>query len=515
MRRHELRARATLQKPTLHHSGIGNSHEKVTTASDDAQAYYDEGLNYLESYVWIEAARSFRQALRADSSLAMAWLGMSRTYSGLDDTTAARAALRRAQSLAGGASPREARRIALRQIQLEAMEAIADTLKLNAYRRAIDSALVRDPDDLELLLVRGNSEEPTAAGRGQRGNSRAVAFYQRVLTLQPDHATAHHYLIHTYETIGNVPEALVHGESYASLSPAIPHAHHMWAHDLRRVGRMDEAIREFLVADSLERAYYRGQNIPPWMDWHHGHNLDLLAGCYQWQGRIREAEKVLDQAGAYQAPTSYEQANRRSLPLLLIGSDRDREAIVAATKMKKGSEIASTQAIAHTVIGLAQLHLRRVDDAMEELAAAQGVLARVPVVALGQNVKRSAVQPYVDELRGELWLATDKKAEGAALLRDVERAYRAVPGPDAWSQALFRLESIGEFARAQGDWELAAFSAEQMMDHDPHYAGSHLAAALVEQHRGNRELARREQAAALAAWPVADAALRGRVESGR
>ena len=33
-------------------SGVGNSHERVTTTSKEAQAFYDQGLNYLESYVW-------------------------------------------------------------------------------------------------------------------------------------------------------------------------------------------------------------------------------------------------------------------------------------------------------------------------------------------------------------------------------------------------------------------------------------------------------------------------------
>src|ERR1700752_5381670 len=51
--------------------GIGNSHEAVTTESAEAQAFYNQGLNYLESFVWIEASRSFHEALRLDPNLAM------------------------------------------------------------------------------------------------------------------------------------------------------------------------------------------------------------------------------------------------------------------------------------------------------------------------------------------------------------------------------------------------------------------------------------------------------------
>jgi len=55
-------------------TGIGELHEKVSTQSAEAQSLYDQGLAYLHSYVWIEAARSFHQALRLDPNLAMAYL---------------------------------------------------------------------------------------------------------------------------------------------------------------------------------------------------------------------------------------------------------------------------------------------------------------------------------------------------------------------------------------------------------------------------------------------------------
>ena len=83
-----------------------------------------------------------------------------------------------------------------------------------------------------------------------------MAFYREVLAIVPDHATAHHYLVHSYETIGRIDRALEHGDDYARLSPAIPHASHMWGHDLRRVGRVDEAD-ETEGLEGVERALDR------------------------------------------------------------------------------------------------------------------------------------------------------------------------------------------------------------------------------------------------------------------
>src|SRR5467141_3489054 len=92
--------REILERPVPLRQGIGSVHEAVSTASQEAQAFYDQGLAYLHSYLWIEAARSFHQALRLDPNLAMAFLGLTDTYIGLHDAATARAAFQRAQELA-------------------------------------------------------------------------------------------------------------------------------------------------------------------------------------------------------------------------------------------------------------------------------------------------------------------------------------------------------------------------------------------------------------------------------
>src|SRR4029450_2383471 len=61
-----------VQRPVALRAGIGTAPDAVGTSSKDAQAFYDQGLAYLHSYVWLEAARSFQQALALDSTLALA-----------------------------------------------------------------------------------------------------------------------------------------------------------------------------------------------------------------------------------------------------------------------------------------------------------------------------------------------------------------------------------------------------------------------------------------------------------
>ena len=90
------------------------------------------------------------------------------------------------------------------------------------------------------------------------------------------------------------------------------------------------------------------------------------------------------------------------------------------------------------------------------------------------------------------------------MLKEVIKALRAAVGPDAWSQGLFRLETMGRGAMEVGDWELAEFISAQMLDHDAAYAGSHYTFALVLRHQGDEAGVDREFEVAKRYWSDAD-----------
>src|SRR5438067_1293590 len=51
---------------------------RVSTRSPECQKFFDQGLGWFYSYVWMEAARSFETAARHDPDCAMAWWGLAR-----------------------------------------------------------------------------------------------------------------------------------------------------------------------------------------------------------------------------------------------------------------------------------------------------------------------------------------------------------------------------------------------------------------------------------------------------
>lgn len=484
--------REVLERPVQLREGVGAVHDPVTTPSREAQAFYDQGVAYLHSYVWIEAARSFHQALRHDSALALAHVGLSRAWSGLEDSASARAALARAEALAPRASPREQRRVALRARQLDAMADPRSAEKLAAYRRALDEALAQDLDDAELWLLRGNVEEPLgAAGRGQRGTAAALAFYEGVLARVPGHFAAHHYLVHTNEHVKRFDRAVEHGEVYARLAWSVPHAHHMLAHDLMKVGRVADAVARFTRADSLEHAYYAAENVSRDLDWHHPHNQNLLAMSYQHQGRFREAERVLRRVGTMvPRMDDMEVLHHKDLPELLLAQGRAREALSAAEAMARGKS-ALTRAAGHAYRARALLALGRGAEAGRSVDAAERELAAAPAAYVAE-----LITPGVVLARGEHLLRTGRGEEGRRVLRELLEKSRSATGPDAWIEALFRVEAVARAAREAGDWELAEAATRRLMEHDPAYAGSHHAAALLAEHRGDREGARKARAEA-------------------
>jgi len=497
--------REVLQRPVALREGIGKINDPVTTSSPEAQAFYNQGLAYLHSYVWIEAARSCNQALRSDPKLALAYICLSRAYSGLEDQAAAQSALEKAQSLAASLTDREQMRVSMRAKQLEAINDILNSSKHQAYIAAIDAALTKYPDDAELWLLRGNAEEPNAAGRGQRGLVGAVAYYQAALAISHDNFAAEHYLVHAFESIGHPEEAVKHGEIYARLCPSVPHAQHMYGHDLRITGRNDEAIAQFQKANALELSYYESEKIPARYDWHRIHNLDLLAGSYEFKGQVKQAEELLREFFSLPANDGLFASYQGDWPRFLLSRGRYAEALTTAGQMTEG-KFPLQRAMGHLFAGRALVALNRADEAEQELAKAQKE---------SENVPESDPEPLMPQPRhlldlqqnilcGEIALRKGSATKANAQLKEVLNGLMAARRSGDAVNYLFNMLYIGQQARSADDWDLADTAAKQLLVFDPSYAGGHYIAAIVAEHKGDSATVRKELTAAERLWGQAD-----------
>ncbi|MGH9726259.1 MAG: hypothetical protein ACRD41_14435, partial [Candidatus Acidiferrales bacterium] len=148
----------------------------------------------------------------------------------------------------------------------------------------------------------------------------------------------------------------------------------------------------------------------------------------------------------------------------------------------------------------ALLALDRVDDARSELQLAEREMEQVPASALG-------ALPNASVLQAEILLHAHNFPAADASLKSTEERIRAMSGPDSWSEALFDLQFIARTARENGDWDLCEFTAKQMIDHDPTYAGGYYELALAEEHRGNTAAAKTQFQMAGKLWSHADSDL--------
>lgn len=482
-----------LERPLTKRPGIGTAHEKITTSASDAQGWYDEGLAHLYSFAWLDAARAFNMAIRADSKLAMAHLGLSFAYGGLGSLQGATDALTRAQALESSASQRDRTRIDLRRRQLRAL---TDPNAGADYTAALDQALQTYAQDVELLLLRGEAASASGGATGTASDGAAVPFFQRAQQAAPTAFGPRHYLAHAYENSGQIDLALQESQAYVKMAPSVPHAHHMLAHSLRRVGRAREAIAAFERADTLAKAAFKADPVPLEYDWHTHHNTNLLASGYRYVGRLKAAEGLLRPAFIVSAPLLPEELGKRDWPALLLARGMTAEALSASIQLSKHAN-PLVRAAGH--LGAAHAHMAagRLPDAGREADAALTALRTGGPAA-------SELAPELRMAQGEFLLRSGDRERGRSMIRQAVASLRARPSPDAWGHTLFALEAATKAARQAGDVELAAQLAGEMLAHDPNYAGTSFAIGLAADARGERGAARRAFEETVQRWRDAD-----------
>src|SRR5438874_12551922 len=58
--------------------GFGNAHHKVSTTNPQAQAFFDQGMDFIFGFNHVEAEKSFQRAAELDPNLGMAYWGIAK-----------------------------------------------------------------------------------------------------------------------------------------------------------------------------------------------------------------------------------------------------------------------------------------------------------------------------------------------------------------------------------------------------------------------------------------------------
>ena len=466
----------SLSIPLRDHASAG-LHQSVSTASETAQSYYDQGITYLSAYAWVEAARSFNEALRLDPPFAMACLGLARASVGLEALGQAREHIERGLQLAQGKrhSMKELEWLRLGLVQIEALSEPADSERMQQrhrdYKAAIENLIRTDPDDAHAWALRGNAEEPHIGGRGQSGGAASIVYYKTALRRNPEHIASHHFLTHSYENIGRYELAVAHAQRYAQALPDIPHAQHMYGHLLPRVGSWEGALPQLLKADQLHRQRFQEEDRLPESDWHFGHNLTLLGAVQARLGNEEEAERSFREAFGLESRRFLSVFDREPWVEYLLSRQRFPEALEAAETMQKRPGLLDSIAGA-ALAGESQLGLKQLKKARQALQRAQNGLEQLSrqVSAQPGHLRRHApvrMQHFVRFLQVLLALqglpdpASDQQTLGLA---DRIAAARHM---DGWSLGLLRLYRLRSTAKRANRNELVQALQSRIERVDP------------------------------------------------
>lgn len=310
-------------------SGQGTSNMEVTTKSEEARRFFNQGLAQLHSFWATEAERSFAQAAALDPDMAMAYWGISmaaggdhrsswqnlrnrndgsrgqssqssqaskgssdepvaRTADGIaiDAKTRAWEAIQKAMNMRERVTPRE-------RMYIEAMYARRNPAASDPdadYIAAMRKLVAAYPDDLDAksllaLVMLYGYELPSKQPRPL--TLEGVQLLEEVLAVDPDHFGAHHYLIHGYEGSAHPERGWRSSERYPELVSNIPHALHMPGHIYAQSDRIEDAIAAFEAASANELIYMSADALYP--AGHYGHNVHFLVHVLNLAGRYEES----------------------------------------------------------------------------------------------------------------------------------------------------------------------------------------------------------------------------------
>jgi tetratricopeptide (TPR) repeat protein len=302
--------------PVLYDS-LGSYSYRITTASPQAQRWFDQGLRLVYGFNHHEAQRAFREAARLDPQCAMCFWGIALTEGGnynhpADAEREARAlqGVQQAQRLAAGARPVEQALIAA-AARRHSADAGAPRERLDrAYADAMRDVARRFPDDLEAATFFADAMmnlRPwnlwTPDGKPQPGTEEIVQTLERVLAKDPNHPGAIHLYIHAVEASPQPARAEAPADRLAALMPGAGHIVHMPAHIYWRVGRYADAVKTNAAAVEADRAYFKtSQPSPIYRGLYYPHNIDFIWQSASMQGRSAETIRVAREFAASAPP---------------------------------------------------------------------------------------------------------------------------------------------------------------------------------------------------------------------
>lgn len=524
--------------------GMGVTNMPVTTRSEEARKFFNQGISQMHSFWFLESERSFLQAAALDPDMAMAWWGISvsaagdyrpafqlirdpydggrvassavtapgagdavqRTANGaaVNGLIRARESVEKAMALRDKVTPRERLYIEAEWARRNPASTTRDADHIAALRKLVAAY----PDDEEAKSILGLAllDGFDSVTKEPRTNTmEGLRLLTEVAAKNDDHFGAHHYLIHGWEG-STTPEKAWHAcRRYPELVPNIPHALHMPGHIYAQSDKIDEAVEAFSDAAANELSYLDADVLYP--NGHHGHNVHFLVHALNLDGRYNESmERVQHMMSFRETPRERSGSSQRTayrqgyyaLVKTLVRFERwdailDGRTIPVYDKPEQ-------HAWRLWAVGLAHAAQGRTDEARRTLAELKDQLKAI--TATKRSLEISGV-----ELEATIAATSGDRKKGWELFRKAADMEAALLYTEPPSYPRPVVEGLAATAMALGDQATAEKAWREALAREPGSGRAYfgIAAALRAQNRIAE--AQEMSSRGLKAWDKADADL--------
>lgn len=291
-------------RPAALYPGFDGYTRRVTTQSDEAQRWFNQGIQLLYGFNHDEAIRSFEKAAEIDPSFAMAWWGVAYARGmhinnpemGEQQSLLAFEAAEKAVAALDQESPVEQALVhAVRQRYEWPVPKDRQPLE-QRYADAMEQVwhqFPNDPDVGSLFAESLMNLQPwdlwtsEAAPKGRVFE--VLAVLERTLARTPAHPGANHLYIHAVEASPWPEKGLEAAERLQHLVPGSGHLVHMPSHIFIRVGRYADAAEANERAIAADEAYFAKAPAPDFYSLYFMHNVHFLAYAAMMEGRYQSA----------------------------------------------------------------------------------------------------------------------------------------------------------------------------------------------------------------------------------
>ncbi len=250
-------------------TNLGVLEYPVTTTSETAQKYFNQGLILAYGFNHEEAFRSFEEVARIDSNCAMAYWGMAYVLgpninlpmdAGVVHT--AYEAIQKAISLLDNETQKEKDLVAA-LAERYSKDVLEDRIPLDqAYSDAMRNLKNRYPEDLDAATMFAESimdlhpwDYWLKDGTPQPWTPELLSVLESVVQKNINHHGANHLYIHAIEASKNPERGLASADKLRFLAPGAGHLVHMPAHIYIRTGKYHEGSLANIRAVKSDEEY--------------------------------------------------------------------------------------------------------------------------------------------------------------------------------------------------------------------------------------------------------------------